>query len=269
MTPLLALLLGILEGLTEYLPVSSTGHLVLASTAFGLTDDGSKAFDVVVQLGAILAVVVHYRVLLWARTRGLVAGEPVARRLLVCLVVGFVPAAVLGLLFSKLIKRHLFAPLPIAAALFVGGVVMVAIERSFRGRADNVMQLDEVTPRHALWIGLGQCFALIPGTSRSMSTIVAARLAGLSPAVAAEFSFLLALPTLTAATLYEFVKSYASFASAAALGPLAVGLVASFFTAWIVVATFLRVLQRVGLAPFGVYRVLLAAAVVFFATRGA
>jgi undecaprenyl-diphosphatase len=267
MTPLLALLLGIIEGLTEYLPVSSTGHLVLASAAFGLTDDGSKAFDVVVQLGAILAVVLHYRALLWARARGLLAGEAVARRLLVCLIVGFVPSAVLGLLFSKIIKRHLFAPLPIAAALFVGGVVMVGVERYFRGREEKVIVLDEVTPRHALVIGLGQCFALIPGTSRSMSTIVAARLAGLSPAVAAEFSFLLALPTLTAATLYEFAKSYHSFAGAGALVPLLVGLVASFFTAWIVVATFLRVLQRVGLAPFGVYRMLLAVAVVCFALR--
>lgn len=268
MTPLLALLLGILEGLTEYLPVSSTGHLVLASTAFGLTDDGSKAFDVVVQLGAILAVVLHYRSLLLARARGLVEGDPVAKRLLVCLIVGFVPAAVLGLTFGKLIKRHLFAPMPIAAALFVGGVLMIVVERAFRDRKDKVTVLEEVTPKHALLVGLGQCFALIPGTSRSMSTIVAGRLAGLSPAVAAELSFLLALPTLTAATLYEFAKSYASFATASALVPLAIGLVASFFTAWLVVATFLRVLSRVGLAPFGVYRVLLALAVVALA-RGA
>lgn len=267
MTPLVALILGIVEGLTEYLPVSSTGHLILASAAFGLSDDGSKAFDVVVQLGAILAVVIHYRALLAERARGLLAGDAIAQRLLVCLFVGFLPSAVLGLAFGKMIKRHLFAPLPVAIALFVGGVLMIAVERHFRGRPAMVNTLAEVTPRHAALVGLGQCFALIPGTSRSMSTIVAARLAGLSPAVAAELSFLLALPTLSAATGYELLKSYKTFLAPGALGPLMIGLVASFFTAWLVVATFLKVLTRYGLAPFGVYRILLAGLVLWLSLR--
>lgn len=262
MTPLVALILGIIEGLTEYLPVSSTGHLILVSSAFGLHDDGSKAFDVVVQLGAIFAVVLHYRALLLARARGLLAGELVAKRLLACLFIGFLPSAVLGLAFGKVIKHYLFAPLPVAGALFVGGVVMIGVERSFRGREAKVNDLADVTPRHALLVGLGQCCALVPGTSRSMSTIVAARLAGLSPEVAAELSFLLALPTLGAATAYEFLKSYKTFLAPGALAPLGVGLVASFFTAWLVVATFLRVLNKLGLAPFGVYRVVLAVVVV-------
>ncbi len=265
MTPLVALLLGIIEGLTEYLPVSSTGHLILASSAFGLHDDGSKAFDVVVQLGAILAVVLHYRALLLERARGLLAGELVAKRLFLCLFIGFLPSAILGLAFGKAIKHYLFAPLPVAAALFVGGLVMIGIERHFRGREAKVNDLAEVTPRHALLVGLGQCFALVPGTSRSMSTIVAGRLAGLSPEVAAELSFLLALPTLGAATAYELLKSYKTFLAPGALAPLGVGLVASFFTAWIVVATFLKVLNKIGLAPFGVYRIIIACVVVALA----
>ncbi len=152
-----------------------------------------------------------------------------------------------------------------AAALFVGGLVMIGIERHFRGREAKVNDLAEVTPRHALLVGLGQCFALVPGTSRSMSTIVAGRLAGLSPEVAAELSFLLALPTLGAATAYELLKSYKTFLAPGALAPLGVGLVASFFTAWIVVATFLKVLNKIGLAPFAVYRIIIACVVVALA----
>lgn len=268
MSPLVALLLGIVEGLTEYLPVSSTGHLILVSALFGLHDDGSKAFDIVVQLGAILAVVLHYRGLLAERARGLLAREPVALRLLTCLFLGFLPSALLGLAFGKIIKAKLFAPLPVAIALFVGGVLMIIVERLPRREVPVIDRLSDVTPRHAIWVGLGQCLALFPGTSRSMSTIVAGRLVGLTPAVAAELSFLLALPTLGAATLYELAKSYRVFLSPGALSPLVIGLVASFFTAWLVVATFLQVLNRIGLLPFGVYRIALAVVVVVATLHG-
>lgn len=261
---LIALLLGIVEGVTEYLPVSSTGHLVLAGHLLGLSDDdpATSSFDIVVQLGAILAVVAHYRVLLADCVRGLAAREPVSLRLFAALAVAFFPAAVVGLLFRKAIKAHLFGPLPVAIALFVGGVAMIAIERvRARRGATGVEGLEQVTLRRALAIGVGQCFSLWPGTSRSMCTIVAGQLAGLSTGTAAEFSFLLALPTLGAATLYEAYKGRHLLAEHVGGASMTLGLVVSFVVAWAVIATFLRYLKKHGLEPFGWYRVILAVVV--------
>lgn len=265
---LLALLLGVVEGLTEYLPVSSTGHLVLVSHFLGEQGEAAQSFDIVVQLGAILAVVVHYRRLLAERARGLVSGDPRARSLLVALILGFAPTAVAGLLLRKTIKRLLFGPGPVAAALVAGGTVMIVVEQ-VRARRAVVGEagLEHVTPKRALVVGLGQCFSLWPGASRSMCTIVAGQLTGLSTATAAEFSFLLGLPTLGAATVYEAVKArHVLFG--AAMGPaLAVGLVTSFFVAWGVIAAFLRYLQRRGLSPFGVYRIVLGLVVLAVLAR--
>ena len=253
----IAILLGIVEGLTEYLPVSSTGHLELAGHMLGLPDDAAtSSFEIVIQLGAILAVVVHYRVLLTDRVRGLFGREPIAIRLAVALAVAFAPAAVAGLLFRKAIKEHLFKPLPIAAALIVGGIVMIVTERIRAKRGvPGEDGLDKVTPRRALAIGFGQCLSLWPGSSRSMCTIVAGQLTGLSTATAAEFSFLLALPTLGAATLYEAYKARNVLMAHGAAINLAVGLVVSFFVAWAVIASFLRYLRARGLEPFGWYRI--------------
>jgi len=253
-----AVLLGIVEGLTEYLPVSSTGHLVLAGHLLGLQDGdpATSSFEIVIQLGAILAVVAHYRELLLERARGVLARDPVALRLLAALAIAFVPAAIVGLLLRKTIKAHLFGPLPVAAAFIVGGVVMIVIEAlRARAGAKGDEGLDHVSPRRALAIGLGQCISLWPGSSRSMCTIVAGQLCGLSTATAAEFSFLLALPTLGAATLYEGYKArHELFAHGGGVA-LGVGLVVSFFVAWAVIATFLRYLRTRGLAPFGWYRI--------------
>ena len=262
----IAILLGIVEGLTEYLPVSSTGHLELAGHVLGLPDDAAtSSFEIVIQLGAILAVVVHYRVLLTERLRGLFQKDPVSLRLAGALAIGFAPAAVVGLLFRKIIKEHLFKPLPIAVALIVGGVVMIVVERV---RASRRMHgedgLERITPRRALTIGLGQCISLWPGSSRSMCTIVAGQLTGLSTATAAEFSFLLGIPTLGAACLYEGLKSRHELAHDIGGASMAVGLITSFFVAWAVVATFLRYLKSHGLSPFGWYRILLAIAVLKF-----
>src|SRR5258706_336930 len=208
MNPLIAFILGVVEGLTEYLPVSSTGHLILAGNLLGAKGSAVDSFNVVIQLGAVLAVVVEYRRLLAERTRGLIAWRPESRALLIALFVAFLPAGIAGLLFRKAIKAYLFGPTPVAIGLVVGGVVMIAVERIRGARAITGLQgLEHVTPKRALFIGLGQCFAMWPGTSRSMSTIIAAQLTGLSTATAAEFSFLLALPTLGAATLYEGYKS--------------------------------------------------------------
>jgi undecaprenyl-diphosphatase len=256
--PAHAALLGLVEGLTEYLPVSSTGHLILVSHWLGHASEGADAFDIVIQLGAILAVVVHYRKLLVAHTAGLLNRQASSLRLLGALALGFAPTAVAGLLLRKKIKALLFGPLPVAAALVVGGVVMIAVERWLARRAPVQHAhegLEHVTPLRGLLIGLGQCVSMWPGSSRSMCTIVAGQLTGLSTATAAEFSFLLGLPTLGAATLYEALKSR-HVLSAIGAGNVAIGLGVSFLVAWLVIAAFLAYLKRYGLTPFGVYRIL-------------
>jgi undecaprenyl-diphosphatase len=266
----IAVLLGIVEGLTEFLPVSSTGHLVLVGHWLGLSDDdpATSSFEIVVQLGAILAVVAHYRVLLAQRLRGLFTGDAASRRLLVALVLAFAPAAVAGLLLRKTIKAHLFGTLPVAGALVVGGVVMIVVERvRARRRRTGQEGLEHVTPGRALAIGFAQCLSMWPGTSRSMCTIVAGQLTGLSTGTAAEFSFLLALPTLGAATLYEGFKARHVLASNVGMASLAVGLVVSFFVAWGVIAGFLRYLKSRGLEPFGWYRVALGLLVLWILER--
>jgi undecaprenyl-diphosphatase len=255
----IALLLGVVEGLTEYLPVSSTGHLVLVSRALG-REPGS--FEIVIQLGAILAVVVHFRGLFREHAEGVLRRRPESLRLLLALALGFVPIAVLGKLAGHAVKERLFYPGPIAAALALGGVLIIAVERT-RAKTSNKgdVGLDRVTPLRGALIGLGQCFALFPGASRSMCTIVTGELVGLSTATAAEFSFLLGVPTLGAATLYEGFKSRHELAQSGTVA-VVVGLVTSFLVAWAVVAAFLRYLQRRGLEPFGWYRLVLAALVV-------
>lgn len=255
MNPLIAALLGVVEGITEYLPVSSTGHLILVSRMLGLEGEGVDAFDVVIQLGAILAVLVHYRLFLLERAVGLFEGSRASRDLLIALVVAFAPTAVVGLTLRKTIKKLLFHPLPIASALVVGGLVMLAVER-WRARSGQAADegIENVTPKRALWIGLGQVLSMWPGSSRSMCTIVAGQLAGLSTATAAEFSFLLGLPTLGGATVVEAIKSRHALASLGAVN-VGIGLVVSFLVAWAVVAGFLAYLKRRGLAPFAFYRI--------------
>jgi undecaprenyl-diphosphatase len=269
MSPLVAAILGVVEGVTEYLPISSTGHLILAAQLLGQHGEGAKSFEIVIQLGAIVAVVVHYRSLLADRIAGLVRGRREAIDLAVALAIGFLPVAVIGLVARKAIKHFLFGPLPVAAALFVGGVLMIAVERvrarSARREGKSITTLglsgvEHVTPRRALVIGLGQCFSLWPGASRSMCTIVAGQIAGLSTATAAEFSFLLAIPTLGAATLYELYKGRAELLAGGGTAELGIGLVVSFFVAWAVIAGFLRYLGRRGLEPFGYYRIAVAVA---------
>jgi undecaprenyl-diphosphatase len=262
---LIAALLGLVEGLTEYLPVSSTGHLILVSDFLGAEGEGAKSFDIVIQLGAILAVLIHYRVLLVERVKGLLTGNREAMNLFVALAVAFLPTAVAGLLFRKVIREHLFGPVPVAIALVVGGVLMIAVER-LRAARKIVGQsgLEQVTPARALMIGVGQCFSLWPGASRSMCTIVAGQLSGLSTATAAEFSFLLALPTLGAATLYELYKGRHEIFATIGVSQLAVGMVVSFVVAWAVIASFLRYLRHRGLEPFAYYRIAVAVLVLWF-----
>jgi undecaprenyl-diphosphatase len=264
-----AVILGIVEGLTEYLPVSSTGHLVLAGEVLRLPEnDANKSFEIVIQLGSLLAVVAHYRALLAQHLGGLLRRERASLQLLLALVIAFVPTAVLGLLFGKAIKESLFSPRTVAEALVVGGVLMIVVELvRARREIHGEDGLDRVTPARALAIGLGQCVSLIPGSSRAMCTIVAGQLSGLSTATAAEFSFLLALPTLGAATVYEGFK--ARHVLATGIGPLSLtaGLVVSFLVAWAVIASFLKYLRTRGLAPFGVYRIVLGAVTLWLLSR--
>lgn len=257
-----AFILGVVEGVTEYLPISSTGHLILASKWLGQDGEGSAAFSIVIQLGAILAVLVQYRALLGERARGLLVRDARSIRLLQALALGFAPAACFGLLFRKWIKAHLFGPGPVAWALIIGGVVMLAVDRWRPGGEQGLASVDEVTPRRGLIIGLAQCVALWPGTSRSFATILGGRLAGLNNATAAEFSFLLGLPTLGAAALYEGYKSRDVLLQGG-VANLAVGLVVSFLVAWAVIAGFIRYLQRNGLAVFGYYRIVLGVLVLW------
>ncbi len=268
MTPLQAALLGLVEGLTEYLPVSSTGHLILTGHFLHVESEGAKSFEIVIQLGAILAVLVHYRKLLGERVVGLFRGDSKAVRLFGALLVAFAPAAVLGLLLRRTIKEKLFGPLPVAEALIVGGVIMIAVEFWRSRRKDHGLDgLEHVGFGRALLIGLGQCLSLWPGASRSMCTIVAGQLSGLSTATAAEFSFLLALPTLGAATLYEGWKARHALTQGSGAIELAIGLVVSFVVAWAVIAAFLRYLKSWGLSPFGFYRIVLGSVVLWIVIR--
>lgn len=267
MSALQALVLGLVEGLTEFVPVSSTGHLILAKRALGLSGEGIDAFLVVIQLGALLAAVIYYRRVLRDLMRGLWRGEAAAQRLLLALGLGALPALALGYLFGKRIKALLFGPGPVARALIIGGVVMVIMElwqrRQARAGQRHAVELSQVGPRQALIVGVAQAAALLPGTSRSMASIAGGQLAGLSTPLAADFAFLLAIPTLGAATLYDLMKSWRAILHDSGGASLGIGLVVSFVVGWLVIAAFLRYLRAVGLSAFGYYRIAVGALVLF------
>lgn len=258
-----AFLLGLIEGLTEFLPVSSTGHLILLGNWLGHSDEASKTLDIVIQLGAVLAVVVYYRQRLWDLVKGCSKRDAASLQLGAAVAIAFIPAAVVGLLLHGIIKKHLFGPRPVGLALIVGGIVMLVVE-VLRAKKEKpqVEDLGQVTLGKAFAIGVAQCFSLWPGASRSMTTIVGGQMVGLGTATAAEFSFLLAIPTLGAATVFDLYKNGRALLDSPA-GPtsLVIGIVVSFVVAWVVIATFLRYLKRFGLAPFGVYRIVLGAVV--------
>jgi undecaprenyl-diphosphatase len=259
-----AALLGVVEGLTELLPVSSTGHLILVSRLLGDHGDAGKALEVVIQLGAVVAVAVYFRARIADSLRGLLRRDAASIRLWGALLAAFVPTAIVGLLLSKTIKAHLFGPVPVAAALIAGGVLMIALERVAPAPAEG--GIERIRIADGLIIGLCQCLSLWPGTSRSMTTIVGGRFLRFDTKAAAEFSFLLALPTLGAATLYDFYKNgHHILAMPGGPAALGVGLAVSFVVTWLVVAAFLRYVGRIGLMPFGVYRIVLGLAVLALA----
>jgi undecaprenyl-diphosphatase len=265
----MAALLGVVEGLTEFLPISSTGHLILVAHALGQHDEGAKSFEIVIQLGAILAVVFHYRRLLGERVAGLVRREPNAVRLATALIAAFIPTAIAGVLLRKTVKRLLFGPTPVVIALVVGGVVMIVGERMLaRRKRVEIETLEEVTAVDGFVIGVAQCFSLWPGTSRAMCTLLAGRARGLDARTSAEFSFLLAIPVLGAATALDLYKDgRALFSTPGAAAALCVGLVTSFLVAWAAIGWFLSFLRKRGLEAFGWYRIALGILVLLLLRR--
>ncbi len=246
-----ALILGVVEGLTEFLPISSTGHLILAGDLLDFNDEKGKIFEIVIQCGAILAVCWEYR----AKLAGVVGGlfsDRGAQRFVLNLTVAFVPLAVLGLLFGKAIKATLFKPVPVAIAFIVGAFVILWAER--REHRVSVQSVDEMTWKDALRVGIAQCFALIPGTSRAGATIIGGLLFGLSRRAATEFSFFLAIPVLFAASGYELFKHRELFSSAD-LGMFGVGFAAAFVSAFFCVRWLLRYIIRHDFTVFAWYRI--------------
>ena len=246
-----ALILGIVEGLTEFLPVSSTGHLIIVGALLDFNDDKGKLFEVVIQLGAILAVCWEYRRRLLHVAVTLGSSVP-SRRFVLNLLIAFLPAAVLGLAFGSSIKRHLFAPIPVALALVIGGVLILWAER--RHHRIRINSVEEIGSVDALKLGLAQALALIPGTSRSGATIIGGLFFGLSRRAATEFSFFLAIPTLTAAALYDLLK-HRDLLSADDAGLFAVGFVAAFVSALIAVRGLIRYVSDHDFTVFAWYRI--------------
>ncbi|MBS0445992.1 MAG: undecaprenyl-diphosphate phosphatase [Proteobacteria bacterium] len=250
-----AAIMGIVEGLTEFLPVSSTGHLILAGSLMGFSEEtvkSAKLFDIVIQAGAIIAVVIVY----WQRVRDTLAGlgnDRRQQRFAINVLIGFLPAALLGVAFNSAIKAHLFTPAVVATTFILGGIIILWVER----RAAPVVRIrsvDELAPVDALKVGLAQSLALVPGTSRSGATIIGGMLFGLSRQAATDFSFFLAIPTLIGASVYSLWKARHDL-SGADLPLLVVGTLVSFVVAWIVVRWLLRYIATHTFVPFAWYRI--------------
>jgi undecaprenyl-diphosphatase len=263
-----ALLLGIVEGLTEFLPISSTGHLIVAGSLLGYTGEQAKVFEIVIQAGAILAVCWEFRVRLLAVARGF-GREPRANRFVMNLVVAFIPAAVLGLAFNNAIKAALFAPVPVACAFVLGAFVILWAERRQRAHPDTVRidDIDAMRWTDALKVGFAQALALVPGTSRSGATIIGGMLFGMSRKAATEFSFFLAIPTLFAACAYEAVKNRDLLATTD-LPAFGVGFAAAFVSAFLCVRWLLRYVSHHDFTPFAWYRIAFGAAILASAWAG-
>jgi undecaprenyl-diphosphatase len=258
---LIALILGIVEGVTEFLPVSSTGHLILATELLGFDADKWSAFNVIIQLGAILAIVVLYWRTFWAVIEGLLRNNKMSWRFVRNVLLGFLPSAILGFILLKHIEALLGDPKVVAVALILGGIAILVIERLVK-RAD-VVGVAEMPLRTAVGVGLAQCLAMVPGVSRSGATIMGALSLGVERRTAAEFSFFLAIPTMLGATTLEFLKhrhDIMAGASGVGFGTVAVGFVVSFVVAIVIVKGFVHYISRHGFAPFAWYRIVAGAA---------
>ena len=271
-----AALMGIVEGLTEFLPISSTGHLILAGSLLNFTGETAKVFEIAIQTGAMLAVIWEYRQRLLGAVRGL-GSEPAAQRFMLNLLVAFIPAAVLGLLFGKIVKAHLFHPVPVALAFIVGGLIILWVERRHRlqfgerdlegNRRARVETVDQMSGLDALKVGLVQCLALIPGTSRSGATIIGSMMFGFSRKCATEFSFFLGIPTLMGAGAYSVWKQR-EVLQWSDLPMFAVGTVFAFFSAWLCIRWLIRYVSTHDFTVFAWYRIVFGLVVLLTAYTG-
>ena len=262
---LIAILLGIIEGLTEFLPVSSTGHLILAGELVGFTDNSSIAFKIAIQLGAILAVLLVYWQRFWAVGTGLLKAQPGAIAFTRNILLGFVPALLIGVVAYDAIRAAMQTPEIVAIALIVGGIIILLLERIVKNVRFH--SVEEIPFGTALSIGLIQCTAMLPGVSRSGATIMGGLMMGVERKTAAEFSFFLAVPTMMAATVYALWKDRALL-SADDLDMIAIGFTAAFVVAVIVVKAFVALVGRYGFAPFAYYRIIVgSAALLWLAMR--
>jgi undecaprenyl-diphosphatase len=263
-----AALMGIVEGLTEFLPISSTGHLILAGALLGFDDEKAKVFDIAIQTGAIFAVILVY----WQKIRSTLVALPTekqAQQFALNVLIAFIPAVVLGLLFGKAIKAHLFTPVVVATTFIVGGFIILWAERLQKNASTTVRvnSVDDMSPMDAIKVGLVQCLAMIPGTSRSGATIIGGMLMGLSRKAATDFSFFLAMPTLIGAGVYSLYKERALL-SIADVPLFAVGLVFSFISAWLCVRWLLRYISTHDFVPFAYYRIAFGVVVLITAWTG-
>jgi len=260
-----AAVMGVVEGLTEFLPVSSTGHLILTGSLLGMTDAKSKVFDIAIQTGAILAVVIVF----WPRIRSTLAGlgsEARAQRFALNVFLGFLPAAVVGLTVYKLIKTYLFNGPVVALAFIIGGLIILWVEKT-KPVVPRIMEVDDLTPMDAIKVGFVQCLGMIPGTSRSGATIIGGMLLGLSRKAATDFSFFLAIPTLVAAGGYSLWKERHAL-SMADFPMFAVGFIVSFLAAWACVRWLLRFISTHSFAVFAWYRIAFGIVVLITAYTG-
>ena len=248
-----SVILGVIEGLTEFLPISSTGHLIVASNFLGLEQDSvTKAYEVIIQFAAILAVILNYpskftfkHIDLWTKV-----------------FIAFLPIAAIGFIFSDQVKA-MFSLQIVAIMFIVGGVIFLIVEKFYNEDEKHTIDVEDVTYKQSLWIGIAQIFALIPGTSRAGSSIIGAMLVGLNRKASAEFSFLLAFPVMCATTGYDLLKHHNELFSEANLAPLAVGFVVSFVVAFLAIKLFLKFLENFTFVAFGIYRILFGMALLF------
>jgi undecaprenyl-diphosphatase len=247
-----AVIMGLVEGFTEFLPISSTGHLIVAGSLLNFTGEKIKTFEIAIQAGAILAVMWEYRARIGTVLSGL-GSDPKAQKFTLNLIIAFMPAAILGLAFSKMIKAALFKPVPVAVAFIVGALIILWVERRKQAPV-RIETVDDMSARDALLVGCAQAFALVPGTSRSGATIIGGMLLGLSRKAATEFSFFLAIPTLLAATVYSVYKDRALL-SMADLPLFAIGGVAAFVSAFLCVRWLLRYISSHDFTVFAWYRI--------------
>jgi undecaprenyl-diphosphatase len=264
-----AAIMGIVEGLTEFLPISSTGHLILAGSLLGFDDDKAKVFDIAIQTGAIFAVILVY----WQKIRDTVASLPTdrqAQQFALNVFIAFVPAVILGLLFGKAIKAHLFTPVVVASTFIIGGFIILWAERRQEKNPSvaRIHDVESMTSLDALKVGLAQCLAMIPGTSRSGATIIGGMLLGLSRKAATDFSFYLAIPTLIGAGAYSLYKER-SLLSLADLPMFGVGLALSFVSAWLCIRWLLRYIATHSFVGFAYYRIVFGVVVLATAWSGA